>query len=433
MVLSGGVSTIDDLRRRRPAAAANVVGVIVGRALYEDAFTLAEAKAVAGGVLTKRIIPCLDVRDGRVVKGVNFVGLRDAGDPVELAARYDREGADELVFLDITASHERRRDHRRAGGACAEQVFIPFTIGGGLRSVEDVRHVLAAGADKVTLNTAAVEDPDLVRRCAERFGAQCIVVAVDAKRRTTGARRWEVYIHGGRTPTGLDALEWAVRAAELGAGEFMLTSMDRDGTLDGYDLELTRAVARAVDVPVIASGGVGTLGHLAQAFGGRGRRGAGRVDLPLRHHTIAEAKDFLAAPGSGAAVRGGHGRAGGARSVGPIVGVTARQRIELAGLRRTSAALAAAGGARLVVLSHRNGLRRGRQSAPGGRRRLAGAKGRAAGKPLQVIFPTLEVLRPAPAPAAACALRSPLLPGPVTLACRIPQASMPAARRGLHM
>ena len=282
----------------------------------------------------KRIIPCLDVREGRVVKGVNFVGLRDAGDPVELAARYDAEGADELVFLDITASHERREIIAGLAARCAEQVFIPFTIGGGLSSEEDVRAILAAGADKVTMNTAAVEDPGLVRRCAERFGTQCIVVAIDAKRVAGTARegsprgeegvgregsprgkeseggeegpggeghpasRWEVYVHGGRTPTGIDALEWAVRAAELGAGEFMLTSMDRDGTLDGYDLELTRAVARAVDVPVIASGGVGTLEHLAEGLT------AGEADAVLAAsifhygtYSIAEARRFLAARG----------------------------------------------------------------------------------------------------------------------------------------
>jgi imidazole glycerol-phosphate synthase subunit HisF len=250
----------------------------------------------------KRIIPCLDVREGRVVKGVNFVGLRDAGDPVELAARYDAEGADELVFLDITASHERRDIIADLAARCAEQVFIPFTIGGGLSSEEDVRMILAAGADKVTMNTAAVEDPELVRRCAERFGSQCIVVAIDAKRAGGGPRghghRWEVYVHGGRTATGIDALEWAVRTAELGAGEFMLTSMDRDGTLEGYDLELTRAVARAVDIPVIASGGVGTLEHLAQGLV------EGEADAVLAasifhygDYSVAETKEYLAARG----------------------------------------------------------------------------------------------------------------------------------------
>jgi cyclase len=252
-------------------------------------------------MLTKRIIPCLDVRDGRVVKGINFVGLRDAGDPVELASRYDREGADELVFLDITASHERREIITELAARCAEQVFIPFTIGGGLDDEDEVRRILAAGADKVTMNTAAVHDPDLVRRCSERFGAQCIVVAIDAKRLLAAegaAPRWEVYVHGGRTPTGIDALEWAQRAAELGAGEFMLTSMDRDGTLDGYDLELTRAVSRAVGIPVIASGGVGTLQHLADGLT------LGEADAVLAAsifhygtYSIAEAKEHLAAQG----------------------------------------------------------------------------------------------------------------------------------------
>jgi cyclase len=251
----------------------------------------------------KRIIPCLDVRDGRVVKGVNFVDIRDAGDPVELAARYDAEGADELIFLDITASHERRDIIIDLAARCAEQVFIPFTIGGGLTSVDDVRAVLAAGADKVTMNTAAVDDPDLVRRCSERFGAQCVVVAIDARRVPGSGEdgrplRWEVYVHGGRTPTGIDAIDWAARAAELGAGEFMLTSMDRDGTLDGYDLELTRAVARAVDVPVIASGGVGTLEHLADGLT------LGEADAVLAasifhfgKHTVGEAKRYFAERG----------------------------------------------------------------------------------------------------------------------------------------
>jgi cyclase len=268
----------------------------------------------------KRIIPCLDVREGRVVKGVNFVHIRDAGDPVELAARYDAEGADELVFLDITASHEHRDIIVGLAARCAEQVFIPFTIGGGLSSEEDVRMILAAGADKVTMNTAAVEDPELVRRCAERFGAQCIVVAIDAKRMAGSGdegvpARWEVYVHGGRTPTGIDAVAWAVRAAELGAGEFMLTSMDRDGTREGYDLDLTSTVARAVDVPVIASGGVGTLEHLAEGLT------IGEADAVLAAsifhystHSMAETKAYLAARGipvrlvAGAAAAGAEGR-----------------------------------------------------------------------------------------------------------------------------
>jgi len=207
-----------------------------------------------------RLIPCLDIKDGRVVKGVNFVGLRDAGDPVELAAFYDREGADELVFLDITASHEGRPTVVDLAERVAEQVFIPFTVGGGISTVEQIREALLAGADKVSLNTAAIRNTDLVAQAADRFGAQCVVVAIDAKRRPGGG--WEVYTHGGRRPTGLDAVGWAARAVELGAGEILLTSMDGDGTRQGYDLELTRAVAGAVDVPVIASGGVGCPQHL---------------------------------------------------------------------------------------------------------------------------------------------------------------------------
>jgi cyclase len=211
-----------------------------------------------------RVIPCLDVKDGRVVKGVNFVGLRDAGDPVELAARYDREGADEVVFLDITASHEQRDTIVELARHTAEEVFIPFTIGGGLRSVDDVRAVLAAGADKISINSAAVRDPELISRCADRFGSQCIVVAIDAKRRSDGSG-WEVYLNGGRLETGREAVEWAVEAARLGAGELLVTSMDRDGTKDGFDNELLSAIASRVRVPIIASGGAGTLHHFADA------------------------------------------------------------------------------------------------------------------------------------------------------------------------
>jgi cyclase len=211
-----------------------------------------------------RVIPCLDVDQGRVVKGVNFVDIRDAGDPVELAARYDREGADELVFLDITATHEQRDTIIHLVERTADQVFIPFTIGGGLRTEDDIRAVLAAGADKVSLNSAAVRDPDLVERAALRFGDQCIVVAIDAKRRADGSG-WEVYLAGGRIETGLEAVEWAVEAARRGAGEILLTSMDRDGTKDGFDCELLAAVADAAPVPVIASGGAGTLEHFAEA------------------------------------------------------------------------------------------------------------------------------------------------------------------------
>ena len=243
-----------------------------------------------------RLIPCLDVDRGRVVKGVNFVGLRDAGDPVELAARYDREGADELVFLDITASHERRGTIVELAERTAEEVFIPFTIGGGLRTEEDIRAVLAAGADKVSLNSAAVKDPGLIERAAARFGSQCIVVAIDAKRRPAGG--WEVYLNGGRLPTGREAVEWAVEATGRGAGEILLTSMDRDGTQDGFDVELLAAVADAVAVPVIASGGAGTLAHFAQAVA------EGKADAVLAAsvfhdgvYSISEVKRAMAAAG----------------------------------------------------------------------------------------------------------------------------------------
>ena len=239
-----------------------------------------------------RIIPCLDVDAGRVVKGVNFVGLRDAGDPVELAARYDAEGADELVFLDITASSDARGTMVDVARRTAENVFIPFTVGGGVRSVEDARRLLRAGAEKVSVNTAAIERPDLVAEMAAEFGAQCVVVAIDARRRERGG--FEVYTHGGRTPTGLDAVEWARRAAELGAGEILLTSMDRDGTKAGFDLELTRAVADAVGVPVIASGGVGTLAHLVDGVieGGADAVLAASI-FHFGEHSVAEAKSEL--------------------------------------------------------------------------------------------------------------------------------------------
>jgi cyclase len=215
-------------------------------------------------VLAKRIIPCLDVKDGRVVKGVRFVDLRDAGDPAQAAAAYDAAGADELVFLDITASHERRKILLEVVRRTAEEAFMPLTVGGGIASLEDIRALLLAGADKVSVNTAAVQDPDLIREAAGRFGSQCIVLAIDAKARPGGG--WEVFVHGGRTPTGLEAVEWARRGAALGAGEILLTSMDRDGTKDGYDLALTAAVAGAVPVPVIASGGAGRAEHLYAAL-----------------------------------------------------------------------------------------------------------------------------------------------------------------------
>jgi imidazole glycerol-phosphate synthase subunit HisF len=245
---------------------------------------------------TKRIIPCLDVKDGRVVKGTNFVGLRDAGDPVELAARYDKERADELAFLDITASSDKRDTIVDVARGCASQVFIPFTIGGGIRTVEDMRKMLKAGADKTSLNTAAVKKPSVIREGAEKFGRQCVVLAVDARR--SGDRRWEVYVNGGRTPTGIDCLEWVKRATELGAGEILLTSMDADGTKSGYDIELTRAVSEAVDVPVIASGGAGKLEHFYDVLT------EGKADAVLAasvfHYgtfTVREVKEYLKSRG----------------------------------------------------------------------------------------------------------------------------------------
>ena len=245
---------------------------------------------------TKRIIPCLDVKDGRVVKGTNFVGLRDAGDPVELAARYDKERADELVFLDITASSDKRDTIVDVARGCASQVFIPFTVGGGIRTVEDMRKMLKAGADKTSLNTAAVKNPSVIREGAEKFGRQCVVLAVDARR--SGDHRWEVYVNGGRTPTGIDCLEWVKRATELGAGEILLTSMDADGTKSGYDVELTRAVSEAVDVPVIASGGAGKLEHFYDVLT------EGKADAVLAasvfHYgtfTVREVKEYLKSRG----------------------------------------------------------------------------------------------------------------------------------------
>jgi imidazole glycerol-phosphate synthase subunit HisF len=243
-------------------------------------------------VRSVRVVPCLDVDAGRVVKGVNFVGLRDAGDPVELAARYDAEGADELVFLDITASSDARDTMVDVARRVAEEVFIPFTIGGGVRSVDDARRLLRAGAEKVSVNTAAVERPDLVGELATEFGAQCVVVAIDARRRATGG--FEVYTHGGRTPTGMDAVAWAGEVERRGAGEILLTSMDRDGTREGFDIPLTRAVTDAVGVPVIASGGVGSLDHLVDGVidGGADAVLAASI-FHFGEHTIAEAKDEL--------------------------------------------------------------------------------------------------------------------------------------------
>ena len=268
-------------------------------------------------MLTRRIIPCLDVKDGRVVKGVKFLNLRDAGDPVDVAEIYDREGADEITFLDITASHENRNIIIDVVYRTAERVFMPLTVGGGIRTLDDIRNLLKAGADKVSVNTAAVKDPEFVKRASERFGSQCIVVAIDAKKsqKTEGRRqkaekkenissklrtpnsellRWEVFTHGGRNPTGLDAVEWSQRMEEYGAGEILLTSMDRDGTKEGYDIELTRSISEAVGIPVIASGGAGNLQHLYEGFM------EGKADAVLaasifhyREYTIKEAKEFL--------------------------------------------------------------------------------------------------------------------------------------------
>ncbi len=243
-------------------------------------------------MLAKRIIPCLDVHNGRVVKGVNFINLRDAGDPVELAALYDREGADELVFLDISASVEERKTLLEVVRNTAKEVFIPFAVGGGISNVDDIRAILNAGADKVSINSAAVKNPGLITDAARKFGSQCIVLAIDA--RQTGASHWEVYINGGKTATGLDALEWARKGEELGAGEILLTSMDKDGTKDGYDITLTAAISDLVGVPVIASGGAGNLEHLYEAAV------AGKADGLLcasifhyREYTIQEAKEYL--------------------------------------------------------------------------------------------------------------------------------------------
>jgi cyclase len=273
-------------------------------------------------MLAKRIIPCLDVKDGRVVKGTNFIHLRDAGDPVENARVYDEQGADELTFLDITASHERRKILLEVVRRTAEEVFIPLTVGGGIRTLEDIRELLQAGADKVSLNTAAVQKPDLVREASEKFGSQCIVVAIDAKRRPAegglwaraeeiarggkgdelaalGNRiSWEVYTHGGRTPTGIDALEWARKVEEWGAGEILLTSMDRDGTREGYDIPLTRTFSDSLTIPIIASGGAGTMEHLLDALiQGRADAVLAASIFHFRQHTVQEVKDYLRGEG----------------------------------------------------------------------------------------------------------------------------------------
>jgi cyclase len=252
-------------------------------------------------MLAKRIIPCLDVDRGRVVKGIRFLDLIDAGDPVEQARRYDREGADELVFLDITASSDSREIVRDMVRRVADSTFIPFTVGGGIRTVEDMRSILASGADKISVNTAAIKEPKIISDGARAFGSQAIVVAIDARKVTeteAASSRWEVYSHGGRTPTGLDVLEWARRAEELGAGEILLTSMDSDGTRDGYDIEMTRAVAESVSIPVIASGGAGSLEHLARALGeGKASAVLAASIFHFGEFTIGEAKRYLSTRG----------------------------------------------------------------------------------------------------------------------------------------
>ncbi len=247
-------------------------------------------------MVSKRIIPCLDVKDGRVVKGIQFVNLRDAGDPVEVAKKYSEEGADEITFLDITASHEKRKTMIDVVERTANEVFVPLTVGGGLRTVDDVRELLLAGADKVTINTAAITDPEFVRQASDRFGSQCIVVAIDARRRDGGG--WEVFTHGGRNPTGIDAVGWAAKMENFGAGEILLTSMDRDGTEDGYDLELTRTISETVGIPVIDSGCAWQLEHLIEAVE------EGRADAVLcasifhyGKYSINEAKEFLSEKG----------------------------------------------------------------------------------------------------------------------------------------
>jgi len=246
--------------------------------------------------LAKRIIPCLDVDKGRVVKGVNFVGIRDAGDPVEIAKRYNDQGADEITFLDITASHEGRDTTVHMVEAIAEQVFIPLTVGGGIRELADIRNMLNAGADKVSINSAAVYNPEFVREASQKFGAQCIVVAIDAKQ--VGDNHWEIFTHGGRKPTGINAVEWAVKMAEYGAGEILLTSMDRDGVKSGFDLGVTRAISDAVNIPVIASGGVGNLDHLVDGvLQGKADAVLAASIFHFGEYTVQQAKEHMAAAG----------------------------------------------------------------------------------------------------------------------------------------
>ena len=290
VIASGGIGSLGDIRA---LASAGIAECVVGRALYEGAFTVGEAIA-SGRTLTRRIIPCLDVKDGRVVKGVSFQDLRDAGDPVEQAALYDAQGADEICFLDITASSDNRDTILDVVSRTAGEIFVPLTVGGGVRTTDDVRRLLLAGADKVAMNTAAVNNPQLIADSAARFGAQAIVVAVDARREGEG---WRVYVHGGRTATELDAARWCQRAADLGAGEILLTSMDRDGTRSGYDDALLRRVCTSVAIPVVASGGVGTLQHLAEGLAAGADAVLAASIFHYGEHTVGEAKEFLAAKG----------------------------------------------------------------------------------------------------------------------------------------
>ena len=295
-IASGGIATIEDVRKL--ASMKGVAAAITGKAIYEGKLDFKEALSVIAStvshllkMLNKRIIPCLDVKDGRVVKGVNFVALKDAGDPVDCAKAYDQSGADELVFLDITASHEKRKIFLDVVQRCAECVFMPLTVGGGISNVSDIRNLLNAGADKVSINTSAVNEPGLIRQAANMFGSQCIVVAIDAKR---VGDRWEVFTHGGRTATGQDAIDWANEAQAKGAGEILLTSMDADGTKNGFDLALTQAVTAAVSIPVIASGGAGTLEHFYQVFAEGGADAA--LAASVFHYgeiPIPEVKTFL--------------------------------------------------------------------------------------------------------------------------------------------
>ena len=305
VIASGGITNIDDIKALGAVAHEGIMGAITGRAIYEGTLDFAEAEKLAESYLcvmslAKRIIPCLDVDNGRVVKGVKFVDIRDAGDPVEVARRYDREGADEITFLDITATHDNRDTIVHVVEQVASEVFIPLTVGGGIRTLDDIRRMLNAGADKVGINSAAVSNPEFVREAALRFGSQCIVVAMDAKKvsQPDEADRWEIFTHGGRKATGIEAIGWAKKMVEYGAGEILLTSMDRDGTREGFDLPLTRAISEAVTVPVIASGGVGNLDHLAEGvIEGKADAVLAASIFHFAEYTIQQAKEHMASRG----------------------------------------------------------------------------------------------------------------------------------------